>query len=724
VRAHRIFIDSVVLAAAVVALSAWPVAQGAREAITYSETIAPILFEHCVQCHRPGGLAPFSLIDYEAARDRAAHIAAATRRRDMPPWKPVAPEGAFQGERRLTSAQIDLIDRWAAAGAPEGKPAARPVPPDFGEGGWQLGAPDMVVRLPEPYGVPAGTSDIYRKFALPVPLEEARWIRAVEVRPGSNGAIHHARIMIDSTGHARDLDAADPLPGYDGFMADSAEFPRGHVLGWAPGRTATALPDSLSWPLAPGSDLVLQLHMLPRSAPVSVAPEVGLYFAATPATLNPVAAILNTLTIDIPAGDATHVVLDRYRLPVAVDLLAIYPHAHYLAREIHATAILPDNSERTLIRIDDWDYNWQDEYRYLEPVRLPAGTRVEMRYVYDNSAANSRNPHHPPLAVRFGPKATDEMAQLMLQVLTVDPADRQVLARHLRLKSVRDEILGYQARVRREPTDHVSRTGLAARYLEVGETEAAMRELRESIRLSPAFPDAHFNLAGALHTQGAIKEAIAAYRRATELDPDYAEAHNNLGVLLEMVGDRAAAAEHYRRAAQIQPHQAGAHFNLGNALAAGGHLKEAVEHYRRALASDPEGAETRIRLARVLTRLGQRAEAISEYRQALALNPALASGLLDLAWLLATAPEPTLRDPLEAVALARRAAPVVGDDHPIVLDTLAAVEASEGRFDQAGEIARRAADRARAIPELRSRAAAIEQRIRLYSARQPYRMPE
>lgn len=715
----------VYLVALAAALSAWPgAAPGAQETITYSETIAPILREHCIQCHRPGGLGPFSLLDYDAARARAALIAAATRRRDMPPWKPDAPEGAFQGERRLTPAQIDLIGRWAAEGAPEGRATTRFSSLDTGERGWQLGVPDLVVRLPEPYPVPTGTSDVYRKFVLPVPVEELRWIRALEVRPGPDGAIHHARIMIDATGRARDLDARDPLPGYDGFMADSAEFPRGHVLGWAPGKTTTAQPDSLSWPLAPGTDLVLQLHMLPRAEPVAVRPEVGLYFAKTPATLHPVAVMLNSLTIDIPAGDTTHVVLDRYRLPVAVDMLAIYPHAHYLAKEIHATAYLPDGTERTLLRIDDWDYNWQDEYRYVKPVRLPAGTQVEMRYVYDNSAANPRNPHHPPQPVRFGPKATDEMAQLMLQVLTVNPGDRKVLAQNLRLKSVRDEILGYQARLRREPTDHVSRTGLAVRYLEVGEIETALRELREAIRLSPEFPDAHYNLGSALQARGAVKDAIAAYRRAIELEPDYAEAHNNLGVLLEMVGDRASGVAHYRRAVQIQPHQAGALSNLGNALVADGRREEAAEHYRLALAGDPEGTEARIRLGRVLTQLGRRAEAVIEYRQALTLSPELATALLDLAWLRATAPESTLRDPVEAVTLARRASALVGADHPIVLDTLAAAYASAGQFDQAIETARQAAARGRTIPELRSRVAQIEQRVKLYLAQQPYRMPE
>jgi mono/diheme cytochrome c family protein len=345
------------------------VARAAQQApVTYTQTIAPIFFEHCVACHRPGGIAPFSLLDYEAARERAALIATVTGRRSMPPWKPSAPVGAFQRERRLTAAQIDLIAQWAALGAPEGPRSALPAQPEPG-GGWQLGPPDLVVSLPEAYVRPAGSPETYRTFALPVPLQELRWIRAVEVQPGSSRSVHHARLMVDSTGRARDLDAADPLPGYDGFMIDLAEFPRGHVLGWTPGMMPVAHPDSLSWPLSPRTDLVLQLHLLPTKEPLQVRPQIGLYFAKTPATLEPVAVLLNSLTIDIPAGDPAHVVRDSYRLPVEVDLLAIYPHAHYLGKEIGATATFPDGTERTLIRIDDWDYNWQDEYRYVKPIR-------------------------------------------------------------------------------------------------------------------------------------------------------------------------------------------------------------------------------------------------------------------------------------------------------------------------------------------------------------------
>ena len=706
------------------AMAAWPAAAAAQEAVTvtYTETIAPILFEHCVTCHHPDGIGPFSLLDYESARERSAMIATATGRRAMPPWKPVAPLGAFRGERTLTDEQIDLIARWAAADAPEGPLDARPVPPDIADG-WQLGTPDIVATLPEAYTLPVGTTDVYRKFVMPVALDEPRWIRAVEIRPGSSAAIHHARIMIDPTGRARDLDAADPLPGFGGLMIDSGRYPPGHVLGWAPGKMPTVQPDSLSWPLFPGTDLIMQLHLLPGEAPVVVRPEVGLYYAQTPATLRPVSVVLSSMTIDIPAGEAAHVVRDGYRLPVAVDVLAIYPHAHYLGKEIHATATLPDGTERTLLRIDDWDFNWQDEYRYVEPVHLPADTRIEMRYVYDNSAANPANPNSPPQPVRFGPRSTDEMAQLLLQVLTIHPGDQGALMRNLRVKEARDEILGYQARLRRDPSDHEGRTGLAVRYLDVGQAEAALTELREAIRLAPDYPDAHYNMGAALQAQGQVEDAIAAYRRAIALDPRYGEAHNNLGALLEAVGDRLNAVAHYRLAIQFLPRQAGAHYNLATALMANEQRAEATAAYRRAIELQPNYAEAHAGLAGALMADAQVEAAIASYQEALGYNANQARALVELAWLRATAPVPAFRDAFEAMALAQRAKALLGADHPIVLDTLAAAYASAGRFELAITTAREAAARARATPGFESRAALIDQRVGAYLAHQPYRMP-
>ena len=698
-----------------------PAAAG-QDAVTWTRDVAPIVFEHCAGCHRAGGIGPFSLLDYETARDHASAIAAATASRRMPPWKPEPGDYVFDGERRLSDAEIAVIGRWAAAGAEEGTAGDLPTAPIFADD-WQLGPPDLIVTLPEGYALAAGEDDLYRNFALPVALDELRWIKAVELRPGLEGVIHHARILLDETRRSRALDAEDLAAGYDGLMLETAHFSPGHFIGWAPGKMPTVTPDSLSWALVPGTDLVLQVHLLPGADPVVVRPEIGLYFAKTPATLAPVAVLLNSKTIDIPAGDAAHVVQDRYRLPVDVDLLAIYPHAHYLGKEMHVTAELPDGTERTLLRIDDWDFNWQDEYRYAEPVHVLAGTTVTMHYVYDNSAANPHNPNDPPVRVGFGPRATDEMAELILQVLTIQPGAQQTLLAHLALKRSRDEILGHQAQLRKDPDDHATRTALAVRYLEVGQIDLAVAELEEAIRLAPDSAEAYYNLGTARLSQNQIENAIAAFRQAIEIRPDYAEAHNNLGGLLDSTGNPAEAALSYRLALQFEPTHAGAHYNLANALMYQGSVDEAIMHYRDALAATPNDADVHNNLGRALTTKRTWVEAVAEYRRALALNPDLTPSLVDLAWLLATAPDDSVRDAREALVLIQRAGGQVGLEHPTVLDTLAAAYASNGQFEQAVATARTAAARARETPGFEPLAPQIEQRLQLYLSYRPYRLP-
>ena len=579
------------------------------------------------------------------------------------------------------------------------------------------------MTLAEGYALAAGEDDVYRNFALPVALDELRWIKAVELRPGVDGVIHHARILLDESGRSRALDAEDLAPGYDGLMLETAHFPPGHFIGWAPGKTPTVLSDSLSWALVPGTDLVLQVHLLPGTEPVVVQPEIGLYFADTRATLAPVAVLLNSKTIDIPAGDAAHVVQDRYRLPVDVDLLSIYPHAHYLGREMHVTATMPDGAERTLLRIDDWDFNRQDEYRYAEPVHLVAGTAVSMRYVYDNSAANPNNPNDPPARVGFGPRATDEMAELMLQVLAIQPGAQQTLLANLALKRARDEILGHQARLRLAPDDHATRTALAVRYLEVGQLDLAARELDEAIRIAPDFAEAYYNLGTARLSQKRIEDAVAAFRQAIEIKPDYADAHNNLGGLLDSTGNPAEAVAHYRLAIQFEPTHVGAHYNLANALLNQGNVAEAIMHYRDALVTAPNDPDVHSNLGRALTANRAWVEAAAEYRRALAIDANLPPPLVDLAWLLATAPDDALRNAREAVVLAQRAGGLIGLEHPMLLDTLAAAYASDGQFDLAVTTARAAIARSRDTPGLERLAAQIEQRLQLYLSYRPYRLP-
>ena len=246
----------------------------AQDRVTFSEHIAPVIYEHCVPCHRPEGPAPFSLITYDDVRQRATLIAQATLGRYMPPWKPDAPTGTFVGERRLTDDEIALFARWAKAGAPEGNRAALPAPPRWGE--WQLGTPDLIVTLPE-YRLRADGLDVFRNFVVAIPGRGVRYVRGVEFRPGS-AAVHHANIRIDYTATGERMDQGDPGPGYEGVIPRTADYPDGHFLGWTPGQVPPVAPKGLAWRLDEQGRFVVQLHMRPTGKPELIRPAIGLFF--------------------------------------------------------------------------------------------------------------------------------------------------------------------------------------------------------------------------------------------------------------------------------------------------------------------------------------------------------------------------------------------------------------------------------------------------------------
>ena len=586
--------------------------------VTYSEHVAPILNASCVTCHRPGGIGPFSLTTFDEVEPRAEQIARVTGRRDMPPWKPAAGFGTFRNDRRLDDAEIDLVRRWVQAGTPRGDPRHLPTPPIWPDG-WQLGQPDLVVTMAEPYALSAAGDDVHRNFVVRIPTDETRFVSAVELKPSTVRGIHHARIMLDRTLSARRLDDRDTVPGYDG-EADQARFPAGHFLGWAPG-TLPSVEEGLAWRLDPGTDLVLKTHLVPRGVPENVQVAVGLFFTERLPADPPVVVQLGSQTIDIPAGDGGHEVTDAYRLPVDVDVLAIYPHAHYLAKTISSVARLPDGTTRPLIRIDDWDFNWQDEYRYADPLRLPAGSTVVMRYVYDNSARNRRNPNRPPRRVRFGPRATDEMAELMVQVRPVDPGDAALLRQDVARKVAQIVVGGAEARLAQDPANAALHEELAVRLAGAGRMDEAVERLDEAIRLDPERATAHYNLATALVGRGETGAAMAGYRRVLALDPNHARAHNNLGGLLQSTGRHAEAAQHYRRAVRIDPTHGGAHFNLANILLAQSRFDEAEVALRRALAVRSADPDVHVSLGHALFGQGKAAAAVDAYLAALRLAP-------------------------------------------------------------------------------------------------------
>jgi len=651
--------------------------------VTFSRDIAPIIFENCGVCHHPDGPAPFSLLTYASAKQHATQIAAATRTRFMPPWKSEPGSGEFLGQRHLTDEEIALIERWVAAGAPAGD--ARPTPAPTWTEGWQLGKPDLVVTLPAPYQLPADGIDVSRVFVLPVPTNSRRYVRGLEFRPGNPRVVHHANIRIDPTRASRQLDERDPGPGYDGIILRSAVFPDGYFLGWTPGQVSPLLPKGMGWTLEPGSDLVVEIHMQPTGKPEAVAPSIGLYFTDDPPERTPVMLRLGRQNIDIAPGDDHYVVDDSYVLPVDVELQALQPHAHHRAREVKAVATLPDGTIRSLINIRSWDFRWQHVYRLVSPLTLPRGTTISMHYTYDNSAANLRNPQQPPMHVFWGQFSRDEMGDLWLQVLTHTERDRKVLNEGFRPKLIAEDAIGYEMMIKRDPSRLTLHDDVAVLYLEMNRPADAAAHFKASADLAPQSPAAHYNYATALTMIGKSAEAIAEYERAIAIRPDYSLAHNNLGDALLRVGRTSDALQHFREALRLDPGYAEAHFNLGSALNSQGRPQESMVELRRALE----------------------------------LKPDLAPALVQLAWLLASARDATLRDPDQAVRVAERAVNLTARRDANALDVLAAAQAAAGRFDAAVETA--AAALALSPPD--ALAGAIRQRQELFRQKRPYVTP-
>jgi Flp pilus assembly protein TadD len=570
--------------------------------VTFNKDIAPLLWTHCGACHRPDAVAPFSLLDYKDVVPRARAIVAATRARVMPPWLPEHGYGEFANERRLTEQEINRIEQWVQEGSREGLASDLPPRPQWTEG-WQLGAPDLVVSLPSPYVLRPGPREVFRAFVIPIPLDAARYVRGVEVRPGNRRVVHHASIAIDRTPGSRRLDEADPEAGFSGGMiSQGVRSPESRAIGWTPGITPALEPEGMAWRLEKGTDLVIQLHMLPsQSGEIeSVQPSVGLYFTDTPPTRMPLDFKLGSKTISIPAGTPDYAIDDSFVLPVDVEVLSVYPHAHYLATEMTASATLPDGTVTPLIWIKNWDFHWQDEYRYAAPVPLPRGTRLTMKYVYDNSRANQPDPARPPARVAFGPQSSDEMGDLWLRLLPATPGDAAVLARAYRANELTKDIAAGERLVAEQPRDAKRHNTLALSYVQAGRVTEAMARLEVALRLDPDHAEAHNNMGHVLQLQGNLPDAIPHYREAVRLVPASDLVHLNLANALQESGAVDEAITQFRVALALNPGVADAHNNLGVALGSVGLLEEAEGHFLAALEIQPDYGDARENLAMLL----------------------------------------------------------------------------------------------------------------------------
>jgi hypothetical protein len=402
---------------------------------TFNRDVAPILYQNCSNCHRPGEVAPFALLTYQDAAKRAKQLADITQAHVMPPWKATPGYGNFLDVRRLTDQQIAIIGDWAKNGAPEGDPADKPTLPKFPDG-WLAGQPDQTFKMTQAYSVPAEGPDQFRCFVIPLNADQDEYVKKVEFRPGNAKIVHHAILFLDTSGEARRRETA-PGQGYSCVGGPGLDI-TGSLGGWAPGAMPSNAREGVAHTIKKGSDLILQIHYHLDGKQEQDQSMVGLTFSKAPPTKGLTLMVLGNEKIDIPAGDSHYVIKASAVLPMDAEAIAIFPHAHYLCKDMKVEAHLPDGSVVPLIWIKDWDFNWQGSYRYASPIKLPKDTRLEMQYTYDNSAANPHNPSNPPREVKFGEETTNEMGFAFVSLTLPSPDQVSEFRRGTRAEFIAD----------------------------------------------------------------------------------------------------------------------------------------------------------------------------------------------------------------------------------------------------------------------------------------------
>lgn len=596
---------------------------------TFTRDIAPLIFSHCSGCHRPGEAAPFSLLSYQDVAKRGRQILDVTESKYMPPWLPEAQTHKFADARRLSEPEFQTLTNWVKNGMPEGAPEDLPPLPEWPEG-WQLGQPDHIIELSTDYLLPAEGGDVFRSFVLPPGLNEPRFVRSVEIRPDNPRIIHHGVILKDPTQEGRRLDQLDPEPGYPRMQQSHLiTSPDGQFIGWTPGKIPKEGPEDMAWKLEPGTDLIAALHMLPTGKPEPVKLRIGLYFAEKPPARKPAMIQMEIQTIDIPANQPIYEISDTFVLPVDTKLLRIYPHAHYLARELSVIATEPRGKKRVLLHIQDWDFNRQDDYQYFEPLFLPEGTEIQMLYTYDNSESNERNPHSPPRRVTYGELSTDEMGSLWIQALPRKATDLEKLEQAIAEKSAEQAKEGFRFTLRKNPDDPEAANNLAAILSIEGKRREAQKLFNHALSIAPDHRPTLFNL-GLMHFKsGEIASAKKHFEKVINLDPSHAAALSQLGTIAAAENDFVTAIDLFQRALASKPDHETC-YNIGVSYLAMEQPREAIPFLIKATTLNAAEPLTQLNLGVCYFNIGDWENAEEHFRETIRLAPDFVPGFLNL----------------------------------------------------------------------------------------------
>jgi mono/diheme cytochrome c family protein len=361
--------------------------------VTFAKDVAPILYENCAACHRPGEIAPMPLLTYKQARPWAKSIREKVLDRSMPPWHADPAHGKFKNDRSLSKREIDTVVAWVDGGAKEGNPKDLPPLPEFHEG-WRMGKPDVVLSMDKEFDVPPEGAVRYQYFYIPTNFKEDRWVQAAEVRAGNPAVVHHVIVFV----------VGPDVMSRRGLMRDNISG----LVGTAPGEEPMELPDGVGRKIKAGSTLVLQMHYTPNGTPQRDKTSVGLVFSRKPVEKELVGGAAMNRLFTIPAGADNHEVRSVYAFKEDARIMHLMPHMHLRGKDYQFKLIYPNGDAKILLSVPRYDFNWQTRYELAEPVFAPKGSRVECIAHFDNSPKNRWNPD-PTRIVRWGQQTWEEM---------------------------------------------------------------------------------------------------------------------------------------------------------------------------------------------------------------------------------------------------------------------------------------------------------------------------
>jgi mono/diheme cytochrome c family protein len=379
-------------------------AQTASAQVTFSKDVAPIFYKNCAECHRPGEIAPFSLMNYKESRPWAKSIKEKVVSKVMPPWHADPNHGVFSNDRRLSQKEIDTISAWVDGGAVEGNPKDLPKPPTYADG-WNIGKPDMVVKIPAAFSVPAEGEVKYQYFRVPTNFTEDRWVTAAEIRADQRQVVHHIIVFIQGKG---------------------GQQQQRLLVGWAPGEQPARMTDGLAKKIPAGSELVFQVHYTPNGKAVSDQSYVGLVFAKDkPKNELQTMPVMN-MRFAIPPGDPNYKVESTFTFKEDSHIYLLMPHMHLRGKDFMYKVTYPDGKSEVILSVPKYDFGWQTNYILKQPLAAPKGTRLDCLAHFDNSEGNKYNPD-PKKEVRWGDQTWEEM-MIGWMSYTVDNAAMQPAA--------------------------------------------------------------------------------------------------------------------------------------------------------------------------------------------------------------------------------------------------------------------------------------------------------